>query len=231
MTIDPNHIKFSSNIFSDKTNTNLNQLEIPIFRTEQGRYLAEGKCESTDPNAYNFQYELTAALGDPLIKGLTEIAEKRPTEPILYLANFLHNFAKNNAQPVPVQQSRQGTSHSVSGLLGQPTSGYSNNSVAPNTYNQSNGPVEETTSSPELDDASSTTDDRDEHGQSMLHFACARPHSRNALLTLIEESEVNITYRDELYRTARDVSLQANQPANAKQIDHYVLSLAAKGKP
>lgn len=73
-------------------------------------------------------------------------------------------------------------------------------------------------------------DDRDEHGQSMLHFACARSHRRGALMHLIEESNIDITYRDELYRTARDVSLQANQPSNAKDIDRYVLSLAVIGE-
>lgn len=72
-------------------------------------------------------------------------------------------------------------------------------------------------------------DDRDEHGQSILHFACARSHGKNALLQLIQESDSNITYRDELYRTARDVSLQANQPENAKEIDRYVMGLAARG--
>lgn len=72
-------------------------------------------------------------------------------------------------------------------------------------------------------------DDRDEHGQSILHFACARSHGKNALIQLIEESETSITYRDELYRTARDVSLQANQPDNAKEIDRYVVKLAARG--
>lgn len=63
----------------------------------------------------------------------------------------------------------------------------------------------------------------------MLHFACARSHGRNALVQLIEESGVSITYRDELYRTARDVSLQASQSDNAREIDRYVLSLAARG--
>lgn len=72
-------------------------------------------------------------------------------------------------------------------------------------------------------------DDRDEHGQSLLHFACARSHGKNALIQLIEESETSITYRDELYRTARDVSLQANQPDNAREIDRYVVKLAARG--
>ena len=70
---------------------------------------------------------------------------------------------------------------------------------------------------------------KDEHGQSLLHFACARSHGRNALIQLIEESGVNITYRDELYRTARDVSLQASQPNNTKELDRYIFSFAAKG--
>lgn len=70
---------------------------------------------------------------------------------------------------------------------------------------------------------------QDEHGQSILHFACARSHGKNALIQLIEESDTNISYRDELYRTCRDVSLQANQPDNAKEIDRYVLGLAARG--
>lgn len=38
-----------------------------------------------------------------------------------------------------------------------------------------------------------------------------------------------ITYRDELYRTARDVALQASQVANAKELDRYVIALAARG--
>lgn len=73
-------------------------------------------------------------------------------------------------------------------------------------------------------------EERDEHGQSMLHFACARSHRRGALYTLIEESRIDVTYRDELYRTARDVALQANQPNNAVEIDRFVLAQAVSGK-
>lgn len=64
----------------------------------------------------------------------------------------------------------------------------------------------------------------------MLHFAAARQHGKNALFQLMEESAVSVTYRDEIYRTARDVSLQASQPENSKEIDRYVLSMAARGK-
>lgn len=70
---------------------------------------------------------------------------------------------------------------------------------------------------------------QDEHGQSVLHFACARSHGRNALIQLIEETGVSLAYRDELYRTARDVSMQATQPENTREIDKYVLGLVARG--
>lgn len=70
---------------------------------------------------------------------------------------------------------------------------------------------------------------RDEYGQSILHFAAARAQGRNSLFQLIHESGVNIGFRDEVYRTARDVAVQANIPANVREIDKYVLSLAARG--
>jgi len=37
-----------------------------------------------------------SALGDPLIKGLTEVANARPKDPITYLATYLYNFASKN---------------------------------------------------------------------------------------------------------------------------------------
>lgn len=38
------------------------------------------------------------ALGDPLIKGLTEVANLRPTDPIGFLANYLQTFAVDGRQ-------------------------------------------------------------------------------------------------------------------------------------
>lgn len=70
---------------------------------------------------------------------------------------------------------------------------------------------------------------QDEHGQSMLHFAAARSHGRNALFQLLQETNINIGYRDELYRSARDISIQANIPENTNEIDKYVLFIACKG--
>lgn len=71
---------------------------------------------------------------------------------------------------------------------------------------------------------------QDEHGQSMLHFAAARTHARNALFQLLQESDISLGFRDELYRTARDVSIQANVPENTVEIDKWVLHLAARGE-
>lgn len=79
-------------------------------------------------------------------------------------------------------------------------------------------------------DATPGGEERDEHGQSMLHFAAARQHGKNALYQLIEESHVSVTYRDEIFRTPRDIAIQASLPENSKEIDRYVLSLAARGK-
>lgn len=48
-------------------------------------------------NPFNLVYD--TALGDPLIKGLTEVANKRPEDPIAYLATYLYNFARSRDGP------------------------------------------------------------------------------------------------------------------------------------
>lgn len=46
---------------------------------------------------------------------------------------------------------------------------------------------------------------------------------------LLQESQVNVGFRDELYRTARDVAELANIRENIDEIDRYVAYLAARG--
>jgi hypothetical protein len=41
--------------------------------------------------------QFLTALGDPLIKGLTEVANQRPDDPIAFLANYLQNFSKGES--------------------------------------------------------------------------------------------------------------------------------------
>ncbi|XP_065200191.1 uncharacterized protein LOC135831544 isoform X2 [Planococcus citri] len=71
---------------------------------------------------------------------------------------------------------------------------------------------------------------RDKHGQSMLHFAAASRHSRNALLQTLQELDANISQRDELYRTARDIAVFSQLYDNVKAIDDYVFHLAVNGQ-
>ncbi|XP_050310209.1 uncharacterized protein LOC126746131 isoform X4 [Anthonomus grandis grandis] len=179
------------------------QVDMPFFATEEGRYLA-------------------SSLGDPLIKGLTEVANKRPEDPIAYLATYLYNFARSRNGDKEQEGQHGGTT-----VAGGPQHSLDSQSVPPATIDvvtvepNDNGSVD--------DESAFNNTSRDEHGQSMLHFAAARAHGRNALFQLLLESEVNVAFRDELYRTARDISIQANIPENTAEIDRYVLHIATKG--
>lgn len=99
--------------------TDDSDVDIPIFQSEEGRYLASCKCmaflrykgffyKSQCNNTYHF----FSALGDPLIKGLTEVANARPKDPVTYLATYLYNFAsKNKTGPVNVLSLRDEIFH------------------------------------------------------------------------------------------------------------------------
>lgn len=71
---------------------------------------------------------------------------------------------------------------------------------------------------------------QDEHGQSVIHFTAIRSYSKDGLFHLLQESQVNVGFRDELYRTARDVAELANIRENVEEIDRYVAYLAARGE-
>lgn len=164
------------------------------------------------------------ALGDPLIKGLTEVANLRPTDPIAFLANYLQNFS-NDGKPKTSSKKTETVKKAEEEKTAEakPKSG---KTLIPVMKQKSIEPFVDDDDT----DATPGSDERDEHGQSMVHFAASRQHGKNALYQLIEEARVNVTYRDEIYRTARDVALQASHPDNAKEIDRYVLSLAARGE-
>ncbi|CAG9786620.1 unnamed protein product [Diatraea saccharalis] len=203
-------------------------MDIPIFRTEEGRYLAK-------------------SLGDPLIKGLTEVANVKPKDPVAFLASFLHNFPDHEKPHLGTQESKtivtreaaeveneQPPPAAASVNIGKAATNVATR-ISTKTATTRPRPIDvvavepQTEPSPDGPEAAFSSANRDEHGQSMLHFAAARAHTRNALFQLLQESDVSLGYRDELYRTARDVSLQANVPENTSEIDKWVLHLAARG--
>lgn len=160
---------------------------------------------------------------------MTEVANLRPNDPIAFLANYLQNFTNENKPKT--------TSTKKSETEIMPEEKTNNNHLMPPPKSIKSAKVSAMNKPKPVEiiddddtDATPGSDERDEHGQSMLHFAAARQHGKNALFQLIEEAGVSVTYRDEIYRTARDVSLQASQPENCKEIDRYVLSLAARGE-
>lgn len=206
----------------------------PIFKTEQGKYLADSKW-SIFISAVEIIKFLLPALADPLIKALTEIANKRPKDPVAYLTGYLQQFmGQRKAITEVIVHSGNSKISSNSTALANSVSKLNSSRTG-----KSHADIIELDAHSLADDQDENDEDaalavqhleeRDEHGQSMLHFACARSHRRGALYTLVEESRIDITYRDELYRTARDVALQANQPNNATEIDRYVLAQAVLG--
>lgn len=156
-----------------------------------------------------------------MIKGLTEVANLRPTDPIAFLANYLQNFS-TDGKPKASKKPETAKKTDEKPTEVKPKSA---KTMIPIKQKSIENLIDD-------DDTDSTpgSEDRDEHGQSMLHFAAARQHGKGALLNLMEEAHTSVTYRDEIFRTARDVSLQASQPENSKEIDRYVLAMAVKGK-
>ncbi|XP_026828990.1 uncharacterized protein LOC105283695 isoform X7 [Ooceraea biroi] len=181
------------------SNADDNEADIPIFRTEEGRYLA-------------------SSLGDPLIKGLTEVAKSRPKDPVTYLATYLYNFASKNK-----------TNEQESNVLIIPDreEGQLDNVENDNFDEDAGYPRSPGSDIPE---STFSNPNRDEHGQSMIHFAAVRSYSKDGLYQLLLETQVNVGFRDELYRTARDVAEQANIRENVEEIDRYVVYLAARGE-
>ncbi|KMQ95638.1 26s proteasome non-atpase regulatory subunit 10 [Lasius niger] len=181
--------------------TDDNEVEIPIFRTEEGRYLA-------------------SSLGDPLIKGLTEVANARPKDPVTYLATYLYNFASKNKANEQEQESD---------VLIIPDREEENlENIENENFDEDAGYPRSPAS--DIPESTFSNPNRDEHGQSMIHFAAVRSYSKDGLYHLLLETQVNVGFRDELYRTARDVAEQANIRENVEEIDRYVVYLAARGE-
>ena len=153
-------------------------------------------------------------------------------DPIAFLANYLQNFT-NEGKPKTTATKKPESEDVKKPLSAKKQQEF----VAENHLKPKSGktmiPIKQKSIDNFIDDddndATPGSEERDEHGQSMLHFAAARQHGKNALFQLIEEARVSVTYRDEIYRTARDVSLQASQQENCKEIDRYVLSMASRG--
>ncbi|XP_046391522.1 uncharacterized protein LOC124159656 [Ischnura elegans] len=171
---------------STKSNDNEQPMDLPVLWTEEGQYLAK-------------------SLGEPLVRGLAEVSQKRPKDPIKFLAEYLQALvAEEKAQHTPVERSST----------------------------PDRGPLTVQPNSPQLtpDDNQQYTfysrEERDEHGQTSIHVAASRAGKRGALLQLIRETGANVALRDDLYKTPRDVAVMADLQQNVREIDSWVQMLA-----
>uniref|UniRef100_A0A0C9RYC7 Slc24a1 protein n=1 Tax=Fopius arisanus TaxID=64838 RepID=A0A0C9RYC7_9HYME len=196
--------ELADEMLTDKEHSNM---ETPIFREEEGRYLA-------------------SSVGDPLIKGLAKVAQSRPKDPLTYLATYLYNFARN----------KSGASIQKSDILivpDRPEEEIDLDSSSTPMEDPHNTPDDESylrSPASDVPESAFSPANRDEHGQSMLHFACVRTRPKDGLFHILQETQINLGYRDELYRTARDVAEESNFQENVADIDRYVVYLAARGE-
>ncbi|XP_071517410.1 uncharacterized protein [Panulirus ornatus] len=155
---------------------------------------------------------LTSALGDALIRGLSEVNEARPPDPISYLACCLYTYRyTTNDKEAKAEATMMGSSGS--NRSGQST-------IAMQTAQDNTGGT----------DAIPTPQTRDKSGQSVLHFAASRPHGRSAFYRLISESGCSLADRDDVYRTPRDVAEEHHLLENVSAIDRWIMDLARHGK-
>ncbi|XP_058794332.1 uncharacterized protein LOC131666023 isoform X2 [Phymastichus coffea] len=175
--------------------------DLKIFHDEEGRYLV-------------------SSLGDPLIKGLTEVATTRPKDPVTYLATYLYNFAN--------QEKPKDNKDSNILIIPEQQNGHDGNEEE----NQDNENDDGYPQSPDFDAPESlfSETERDENGQSSLHFAANRSHSKDGLYQHLLETQINVALRDSKYRTGRDVAEASGNRGNIQEIDRFVVYLAARGE-
>ncbi|XP_069972911.1 serine/threonine-protein phosphatase 6 regulatory ankyrin repeat subunit C [Penaeus vannamei] len=163
--------------------------EFPGMWTEDGQYL-------------------TNALGDALIKGLSEVNKVRPRDPLAYLASCLYRYRYTDNQ-TKADNGKAGTQNPNSGQA----------TIAMQTALDSTGGGEK----------EAVPQTRDKNGQNVLHFAAARPHGKSAFFRLISASRCSLADRDDQYRTPRDVALEHDLQENVAAIDQFVVRLSANG--
>ncbi|XP_023245572.1 uncharacterized protein LOC106637102 [Copidosoma floridanum] len=175
--------------------------DVALVHEEDGKYLA-------------------SSLAHPLMKGLSEVASTRPRDPVAYLATYLYNFA--NRAKSEDEKTEASSVLMIEEVKSDDQPKDKNGDAVDDGYPQS----------PNLDVLESLFSDteRDEDGQSSLHYAASRSHAKDGLCHVLQERQINIACRDATYRTGRDVAEQHQNYDNVREIDRFVVYLAARGE-
>ncbi|CAL1290936.1 unnamed protein product [Larinioides sclopetarius] len=178
---------------------------------------------------------LAGVLGDALIRGLTQVAHRRPRDPIGYLATYLYQYAARKTGDRISRENEEGeTSSETEGNSSPVKPGQSEGETDESkpSDESSRTPLEVVNEDPEEfdedeeDEFSLEFEDhtkmKDEEGQTVLHFAAARVHPDGSFYALLSHAEVLLAERDALYRTCRDVAADSGQEENVATLDRFV---------
>jgi len=208
---------------------------------------------------------LASVLGDALVKGLTEVSQERPEDPVEFLANFLRKYHgdKEGESPTPapetaammtqakITQLKMTDEHplAMNGMddATSPLNPMEDFPPPPDSTGNESDDSEEMIRrlDDEVDDAIEEVDKeeaeeeerqlreqqqmRDEKGQSVLHFAASRPGGGQTIFSFLQNPAVNLAWRDDKLKTARDVATELGRLENTMSIDSYVIGLAVQG--
>ncbi|GBM02827.1 hypothetical protein AVEN_52010-1 [Araneus ventricosus] len=178
---------------------------------------------------------LASVLGDALIRGLTQVAHRRPRDPIGYLATYLYQYAARKTGDRISRENEEGeTSSETEGNSSPVKPGQSEGETDDSkpSDESSRTPLEVVKEDPEEfdedeeDEFSLEFEDhtkmKDEEGQTVLHFAAARVHPDGSFYALLSHAEMLLAERDALYRTCRDVAADSGQEENVATLDRFV---------
>jgi len=197
------------------------------------------------------------------VKGLTEVSQERPEDPIEFLSNFLRKYhsEKEGTTSVTSEVASMVSSEPLASQLENTDEQQMSINAEDDLASPLNPPDDLLPDSPgsesddseemirrlddEVDDAIDGVDKeeeeeeernlreqqqmRDDKGQSVLHFASSRPGGGQTIFSFLQNPAVNLAWRDEKLKTARDVASELGRLENAMSIDSYVISLAVQG--
>ncbi|XP_023215490.1 serine/threonine-protein phosphatase 6 regulatory ankyrin repeat subunit B-like [Centruroides sculpturatus] len=209
---------------ADKHTSNIESEEQPITfdeKTEDGKYLSN-------------------VLGDILVKALTEVSQKRPADPIGYLATWLYHFASRKSKDKIRSPVVNGTANTTGAKqierieeknddMNDDDDDESENTDEKNETELQTTPLDNLNKEPESETQDVTlefenhTKMKDEEGQTVLHFAASRSHPDGSFYALLSQAELLLAERDSNYHTARDVAVESGMTNNVAAIDNYIL--------
>jgi len=196
------------------------------------------------PTTYEAQY-VTNTVGPALAKGLADLVERRPFDPIEYLANYLYKFAENKAY----QQKEEELRKEIELILKTEEDDKLQREAMKREFEQIKD-LEEVERKEkeahekrkrELEELAKRKEEvantqpalpavREEEEQLVVEFGETELHQLAGspganLTTPLKANTINLASRNAEFQTARDVAEKSGLADNVKQIDDYICDL------